>query len=37
MQRERRLMNRRTFEGIGYPDDYDSDTEDIYLSKLTGS
>ena len=37
MQRERRLMNRRTFEGIGYPDDYDSDTEDIYLPKLTGS
>ena len=37
MQRERRLLNRRTFEGIEYPDDYDSDTEDIYSPKLTGS
>jgi hypothetical protein len=37
MQRERMLMNQRMFDGIGYPDDYDTDGEDLYLHKLTGT
>ncbi len=37
MQRERTLMNHRMFDGIGYPDDYDTDAEDLYLIKLTGT
>jgi hypothetical protein len=37
MQRERTLMNQRMFDGIGYPDDYDTDVEDLYLDELTGT
>jgi hypothetical protein len=37
MKRERMLMNQRMFDGIGYPDDYDTDGEDLYLHKLTGT
>ena len=37
MQRERTLMNQRMFDGIGYPDDYDTDIEDLYLDELTGT
>ena len=37
MQRERTLMNQRMFDGIGYPDDYDTNDEDLYLGKLTGT
>lgn len=37
MQRERTLMNHRMFDGIGYPNDYDTDVEDLYLLKLTGT
>ncbi len=37
MIRERTLMNQRMFDGIGYPDDYDTDHEDLYLAKLTGT
>lgn len=29
MQRERTLMNRRMFDAIGYPDDYDAEAEDL--------
>lgn len=37
MLRERTLMNQRMFDGLGYPDDYDAEYEDLYLSKLTGT
>jgi hypothetical protein len=37
MQRERTLMNQRMFDGIGYPDDYDTDVEDLYLDELTAT
>lgn len=37
MQRERTLMNQRMFDGVGYPDEYDTDVEDLYLYKLTGT
>jgi len=36
-QRERTLMNQRMFDGIGYPDDYDTDAEDFKLHKLKGT
>ena len=37
MQRERTLLNQRMFDGIGYPDNYDTDVEDFYLDELTGT
>ena len=37
MQRERTLLNQRMFDGIGYPDDYDTDVDDLYLDRLTGT
>ncbi|RZB36110.1 MAG: hypothetical protein SRB2_02519, partial [Desulfobacteraceae bacterium Eth-SRB2] len=27
----------RMFDGIGYPDDYDTDVDDLYLDRLTGT
>ena len=34
MQRERTLLNQRMFDGIGYPDDYDTDVDDLYLDSV---